>query len=86
MDTQEEILEGREQTYQFDLKPYFPSQPVLFKSCLEQFEDEGTYEEIEAQQVNNGREGYIKYQANVAKEKILNFFIDNNNTRPWTYY
>ncbi|KAA6352762.1 MAG: hypothetical protein EZS28_051711, partial [Streblomastix strix] len=81
-----EILKGR-QTDIFNPKPSLQPQPVLLKSCLEQIEDEGENEEIEAQLVNK-EEGYgynIMGNANRAKEMILNFFIGNSNPRPQWY-
>ncbi|KAA6379348.1 MAG: hypothetical protein EZS28_025127 [Streblomastix strix] len=82
-----EILRGRRQTHQ-DFNPglSFPPQPVLFKSCQEQIEDEGANEEIEAQLVNK-REGpgYYMDEANWAKGSILNIFIDNRNPQPQWY-
>ncbi|KAA6394396.1 MAG: hypothetical protein EZS28_010077 [Streblomastix strix] len=68
------ILEGR-----YNRGRPFPPQPVLFKSCQEQFEDEGENEEIEAQLVNKGKR-LLKGQANLAKEMILNIFIEMSNT------
>ncbi|KAA6365700.1 MAG: hypothetical protein EZS28_038773, partial [Streblomastix strix] len=72
-----EFLEGRQ------INPYypctsFPPQPDLFKSCLEQFEDEGGNEEIEAQLVNKAIGEYddIHNNSNLAKRRILNIFID----------
>ncbi|KAA6393897.1 MAG: hypothetical protein EZS28_010575 [Streblomastix strix] len=80
------ILKGRQTNY-FNHGPSFPPQPVLFKSFQEQIEDEGAYEEIEAQLVNKGRGVYndIKNNANYAKRRILNFFVDQSNPRRWWY-
>ncbi|KAA6378258.1 MAG: hypothetical protein EZS28_026215 [Streblomastix strix] len=70
------ILKGRE-TGPFNSQHSFPPQPVLFKSCLEQIEDEGGNEEIEAQLVNKGY--IIKDEAYDAKESILNIYVQWGN-------
>ncbi|KAA6376064.1 MAG: hypothetical protein EZS28_028409 [Streblomastix strix] len=77
------ILEGRQTRPNYPI-PSLSPQPVLFKSCQEQFEDEGENEEIEAQLINKG-EGYyyIQQRANWAKGSILNIFIDRSNLKPW---
>ncbi|KAA6369071.1 MAG: hypothetical protein EZS28_035402 [Streblomastix strix] len=74
------ILKGR--AY---LGPSLPPYPVLFKQCLEQFEDEGGNEEIEAQLVNKCKGYYydVKDDANRAKEKILNIFVNWSNGWQW---
>ncbi|KAA6357364.1 MAG: hypothetical protein EZS28_047109 [Streblomastix strix] len=80
------ILKGREINPFFKCTALSP-QPFLFKSCQEQFEDEGGNEEITAQLVNKC-EGYyynVKDDANRAKEKILHFYVDNSNPRPRWY-
>ncbi|KAA6363301.1 MAG: hypothetical protein EZS28_041172 [Streblomastix strix] len=76
------ILKGRE-TDRYDPQTPLSPQPILLKSCLEQIEDEGGNEEIEAQLVNKGY--IIKDHANDAKRYILNIYVDNSNPRPWQY-
>ncbi|KAA6373566.1 MAG: hypothetical protein EZS28_030907, partial [Streblomastix strix] len=77
------ILKGR-QTDIFNPRPSLQPYPVLFKSCLEQIEDEGGNEEIEAQLVNKAIGEYdgIHNNSNLAKRRILNIYVDNSNPRP----
>ncbi|KAA6360205.1 MAG: hypothetical protein EZS28_044268 [Streblomastix strix] len=82
-----EILKGRETDPDYGLFPSFPPQPVLFKSCQEQIEDEGGNEEMEAQLVNKRKGEYddINNRANFAKRRILNIFVDNSNPKLYWY-
>ncbi|KAA6392545.1 MAG: hypothetical protein EZS28_011931 [Streblomastix strix] len=70
-----------------DCQPSFPHQPLLVRRSVEQFEEEGGNEEIEAQMSNVGYFiGYnIKSNANQAKGRILNYFIEQGNPRPDWY-
>ncbi|KAA6374347.1 MAG: hypothetical protein EZS28_030127 [Streblomastix strix] len=66
---------------------YFPPQPLLVHRSDEQIEEEGGNEEIESQLINKGHQYYnIKDEANEAKGRILNCFIEQGNTRPDWYY
>ncbi|KAA6401935.1 MAG: hypothetical protein EZS28_002541 [Streblomastix strix] len=80
------IFEGRETNPDYK-HPYssLPPQPVLFKSCQEQIEDEGENEEIEAQLINKWEDGNIKDRVNLVKGSILNIFFDRSNPKPWGY-
>ncbi|KAA6400228.1 MAG: hypothetical protein EZS28_004245 [Streblomastix strix] len=49
--------------------------PLLVRNTEEQIEEEGAYEEIEAQMKNKGYYGEIKCRANDAKAVTLNHFI-----------
>ncbi|KAA6384341.1 MAG: hypothetical protein EZS28_020131 [Streblomastix strix] len=56
-----------------------PSQqplPLLYPVSLEQIEEEGAIEEIEAQMKTKGNQWSIEHQANLAKSPILNHFIN----------
>ncbi|KAA6381567.1 MAG: hypothetical protein EZS28_022905 [Streblomastix strix] len=53
----------------------FQPLPLLARVSLEQIEEEGAIEEIDAQMNNNGFDGNIKNCANEAKEVTLNRFI-----------
>ncbi|KAA6374346.1 MAG: hypothetical protein EZS28_030126 [Streblomastix strix] len=67
----------------------FPPQPLLVRRSVEQIEEEGGNEEIDSQQSNKGKGKNIdiKYEANRAKDEILNCFIEQGNPRPnWYYY
>ncbi|KAA6397691.1 MAG: hypothetical protein EZS28_006786 [Streblomastix strix] len=64
-----ELHEGR--TWQ----PSFKQLPLLARSIIEQLEDEGANEELEAQMKNIENRFNIKSWANYVKEAILNFFI-----------
>ncbi|KAA6402298.1 MAG: hypothetical protein EZS28_002172 [Streblomastix strix] len=62
--------------------PICPPLPLLSKSSIEQIEEEGGSEEIDAQLINNRQNGYIKYEANMAKSEILNHFIYRSDKEP----
>ncbi|KAA6370062.1 MAG: hypothetical protein EZS28_034411 [Streblomastix strix] len=64
-----ELHEGR--TWQ----PSFQPLPLLARRSVEQIEEEGANEELEAQMKNIGYYGYIKRCSNDAKAEILNHFI-----------
>ncbi|KAA6371727.1 MAG: hypothetical protein EZS28_032747 [Streblomastix strix] len=53
----------------------FKQLPLLARRTVEQIEEEGANEEIEAQMNNKGYYGEIKCRANKAKEVVLNRFI-----------
>ncbi|KAA6378980.1 MAG: hypothetical protein EZS28_025492 [Streblomastix strix] len=72
-----ELLQGRN-----NLQPSFPSLPLLVRRSEEQVEEEGGNEEVEAQIINDND---IRDEANKAKGRILNYFINNSNTRPMWY-
>ncbi|KAA6378003.1 MAG: hypothetical protein EZS28_026470 [Streblomastix strix] len=57
-----------------DYQPSFQPLPLLARRSIEQLEEEGANEEIEAQ-MNNRYNGLIKVWANDAKDMILNCFI-----------
>ncbi|KAA6377954.1 MAG: hypothetical protein EZS28_026520, partial [Streblomastix strix] len=61
----------------------FPPQPLLVRRSVEQIEEEGGNEEIDSQIINKGKFfGYnIKDDANEAKGIILNYFIEQGNTK-----
>ncbi|KAA6386906.1 MAG: hypothetical protein EZS28_017569 [Streblomastix strix] len=63
----------------------FPPQPLLAHRSDEQIEEEGGNEEIDSQLINEGFSGNIKNSANWAKGAILNYFIEQGNTRPDWY-
>ncbi|KAA6364798.1 MAG: hypothetical protein EZS28_039675 [Streblomastix strix] len=63
----------------------FPPFPQLARSTVEQIVEEGGNEEIEAQINNKGLYYNFKDQANSVKATVLNFYIDNSNTRPDWY-
>ncbi|KAA6388968.1 MAG: hypothetical protein EZS28_015509, partial [Streblomastix strix] len=57
------------------LKPYFQTLPLLARRSIEQIEEEGANEELEAQMINKGYSWNIKREANDAKAETLNHFI-----------
>ncbi|KAA6357157.1 MAG: hypothetical protein EZS28_047316 [Streblomastix strix] len=61
-------------------QPTFPPQPLLAHRSNEQIEEEGGNEEIDSQLINEGRN--IKDNANRAKGRILNYFIEQGNPKP----
>ncbi|KAA6361165.1 MAG: hypothetical protein EZS28_043308 [Streblomastix strix] len=63
-----------------DLYPSFQPLPLLARISLEQIEDEGANEEIEAQMNNKGLNGRIKMNATWAKSATLNRFIHRGRT------
>ncbi|KAA6370745.1 MAG: hypothetical protein EZS28_033728 [Streblomastix strix] len=65
--------------------PLFPAQPALSKSCIEQIEEEGGNEEVEAQLYNNGKNDNIIDEAIEAKGEMMNIYFDRNNPKPWWY-
>ncbi|KAA6381764.1 MAG: hypothetical protein EZS28_022709 [Streblomastix strix] len=66
--------------------PQFPPQPLLARRSVEQIEEEGANEEVDAQLIKNKENrGNIKGQANKVKGKILNYFINKGNLRPSWY-
>ncbi|KAA6382746.1 MAG: hypothetical protein EZS28_021727 [Streblomastix strix] len=66
-----ELYEGRNYDWQSSFQPL----PLLVPVSLEQIEEEGAIEEIEAQMNNKGLNGNIKNWATWAKEETLNRFI-----------
>ncbi|KAA6389020.1 MAG: hypothetical protein EZS28_015452 [Streblomastix strix] len=80
------ILKGRQTDPDFNPGPSLQPQPVTFKSCQEQIENEGSIEEIEAQLVNEGQYYYyFDVDAKDAKTQILNFYVDRSNPEPDWY-
>ncbi|KAA6382523.1 MAG: hypothetical protein EZS28_021950 [Streblomastix strix] len=69
-----ELYEGR--TWQPSFQPF----PLLARVSLEQIEEEGAIEEIEAQMNNKGVNGRINGWANNAKAVTLNCFIHRGRT------
>ncbi|KAA6374538.1 MAG: hypothetical protein EZS28_029935 [Streblomastix strix] len=69
-------------------EPIFPPQPLLARRSDEQIEEEGGNEEIDSQLINKRYKGdyNIKNDANEAKRRILNYFIEQGNTKPFGYY
>ncbi|KAA6360266.1 MAG: hypothetical protein EZS28_044207 [Streblomastix strix] len=65
-----QLHEGRNYPY-----TSFHPLPLLAQVSLEQIEEEGANEEVEAQMNNNGMNGNIKDQATWAKSETLNHFI-----------
>ncbi|KAA6375562.1 MAG: hypothetical protein EZS28_028910 [Streblomastix strix] len=57
-------------------QPSFKPLPLLARVSLEQIEEEGAIEEIDAQMNNNGYDGFIKLWANEAKAATLNRFVN----------
>ncbi|KAA6362059.1 MAG: hypothetical protein EZS28_042414 [Streblomastix strix] len=66
-----ELHEGR-----YDWQPSFQPLPLLVRRSEEQIEEEGADEELEAQIITKGYNGYIKSRANRAKAETLNHFIN----------
>ncbi|KAA6364538.1 MAG: hypothetical protein EZS28_039935 [Streblomastix strix] len=64
----------------------FPPQPLLAHRSDEQIEEEGGNEEIDSQLINKGFSGNIKFYVNEAIGEILNYFIEQGNTKPWWYH
>ncbi|KAA6386346.1 MAG: hypothetical protein EZS28_018125 [Streblomastix strix] len=64
----------------------FPPQPLLARISDEQLEEEGGNEEIDSQLINEGLRDNIKYNANIAKGAILNYFIEQGNPKPDWYW
>ncbi|KAA6340542.1 MAG: hypothetical protein EZS28_052527, partial [Streblomastix strix] len=60
----------------------FPPQPLLVRRSVEQIEEEGGNEEIDSQIINKRYSDNINSQANRAKGWILNYFIEQGNTKP----
>ncbi|KAA6375623.1 MAG: hypothetical protein EZS28_028850 [Streblomastix strix] len=58
----------------------FPRYPQLYKRSLEQIEEEGGNEEVEALYVNKG--SIIKQETIKTKGSISNYFINQNNREP----
>ncbi|KAA6358564.1 MAG: hypothetical protein EZS28_045909 [Streblomastix strix] len=73
------LNKGRNRYY----KSTFPPQLLLTHRSDEQIEEEGGNEEIDSQLINKGRN--IKNKANRAQGEILNYFIEQGNTRPDWY-
>ncbi|KAA6378910.1 MAG: hypothetical protein EZS28_025563 [Streblomastix strix] len=69
-----ELHEGRDD----DWYPSFQPLPLLVPVSLEQIEDEGANEELDAQLNNKGDDGDIIYWANESKAATLNHFIHIN--------
>ncbi|KAA6366630.1 MAG: hypothetical protein EZS28_037842 [Streblomastix strix] len=55
--------------------PSFQPLPLLARRSIEQIEEEGANEELEAQMNNKGMNGYIMDQAKGSKAATLNHFI-----------
>ncbi|KAA6363332.1 MAG: hypothetical protein EZS28_041141 [Streblomastix strix] len=66
-------------------EPSFPPQLLLARRSVEQIEEEGGNEEIDSQIINKGIGGNIKDEANEAKGRILNYFVEKSNQRPDWY-
>ncbi|KAA6380983.1 MAG: hypothetical protein EZS28_023491 [Streblomastix strix] len=66
-----DLYKGRHYFGQTSFQPL----PLLARRTVEQIEEEGAIEEIEAQMINNGNYGNIKNSANYAKAATLNRFI-----------
>ncbi|KAA6367207.1 MAG: hypothetical protein EZS28_037266 [Streblomastix strix] len=62
----------------------FPPQPTLFKSCIEQIEEEGGNEEVESKLINKWSNS-IKDWTNLVKAEILNTYIYKRNKRPFQF-
>ncbi|KAA6401279.1 MAG: hypothetical protein EZS28_003196 [Streblomastix strix] len=63
-----------------------PLQPLLVRRSVEQIEEEGAIEEIDAQLINDGHYNCnIKEQTNNVKRMILNYFINKSNRRPFQF-
>ncbi|KAA6376619.1 MAG: hypothetical protein EZS28_027854, partial [Streblomastix strix] len=67
-----ELHEGRNSSWQ----PSFHPLPLLARRTVEQIEEEGANEEIDAQLSNKGNGWTIKQRANEAKAATLNHFIN----------
>ncbi|KAA6364308.1 MAG: hypothetical protein EZS28_040165, partial [Streblomastix strix] len=65
----------------------FPPQPLLARRALEQIEEEGGNEEIDSQLINEVQfiGCNIEVEANKAKGRILNCFIEQGNPRPYCH-
>ncbi|KAA6365613.1 MAG: hypothetical protein EZS28_038860 [Streblomastix strix] len=63
----------------------FPPQPLLVRRSVEQIEEEGGNEEIDSQLIKKKSNYNIKTIRNEAKGRILNYFIEQGNTRPDWY-
>ncbi|KAA6389227.1 MAG: hypothetical protein EZS28_015250 [Streblomastix strix] len=88
-----EILNGMNYFSQFlkflnkEKQNSFPPQPLLAHRSDEQIEEEGGNEEIDSQLINIGHQDCnIKYEANEAKGRILNQFIEQGNPKPYWYW
>ncbi|KAA6385594.1 MAG: hypothetical protein EZS28_018879 [Streblomastix strix] len=69
-----QLHQGRNNYWQ----PSFLPQPLLAKRSMEQIEEEGGSEEVDAQLVNNGI--FVMHKAKKIKGLILNYFINKNKT------
>ncbi|KAA6398683.1 MAG: hypothetical protein EZS28_005785 [Streblomastix strix] len=65
--------------------PSFPPQPLLAKISIEQIEEEGANEEVDAQIANKGLYGNVKDKSKEVEGLLLNFFIDKNSSKPYWY-
>ncbi|KAA6382906.1 MAG: hypothetical protein EZS28_021567 [Streblomastix strix] len=65
------------------LYPTFMIQPALIGKTDEQYDDQGTIEEIESQLFNDGYKSIIKHYVQQAKNKILNCSLDFTNEPNW---
>ncbi|KAA6359870.1 MAG: hypothetical protein EZS28_044603 [Streblomastix strix] len=75
----QELYEGRNNDYDYydvDWQQSFKPLPLLARVSLEQIEEEGANEEIDALMNNKGMNGYIKGQAKDVKAETLNHFIN----------
>ncbi|KAA6386881.1 MAG: hypothetical protein EZS28_017592 [Streblomastix strix] len=87
-----EIIDGLYNIFDFliglhrgsNYRATFPPQPLHVRRSVEQIEEEGGNEEVDAQM--NNKVQNIKYDAKRAKGRILNYFIEQGNTKPdWWY-
>ncbi|KAA6390772.1 MAG: hypothetical protein EZS28_013701 [Streblomastix strix] len=78
------LHQGR-QTNEFNQGPSFPQQICLARITDEQIEEEGGNEEIEAQLIYQSYYYYVKEYAKGAKSAILNYFVDQENSRLYLY-
>ncbi|KAA6401227.1 MAG: hypothetical protein EZS28_003240 [Streblomastix strix] len=66
-------------------QPPFPPLPSFARSSKEQIEEEGGYEEVEAQLINKGQRYNIKDSADFVKRRILYYYVDKSNPKPRWY-
>ncbi|KAA6359925.1 MAG: hypothetical protein EZS28_044548, partial [Streblomastix strix] len=65
------------------LYPAFKIQPALIGKTDEQYDNQGTIEEIEQQSFNDRYKSIIKHYAQQAKNKIQNCSLDFTNQPNW---
>ncbi|KAA6336949.1 MAG: hypothetical protein EZS28_052833 [Streblomastix strix] len=66
----------------YDINSSFKPQPLLARRSIEQIEEEGGNEELDAQMNNKGISGNIKHYANRAIAATLNCFIHYSILEP----